>query len=624
MRDYEVSWDADLRGNLRLWPEPRPNTLALVECRDEPYDGQHFLQVANQLAEEQGESADEHDGEFGEEAEGEQPDAADGEVEQPVEDDELEAPGASKRPNTARSLRNFFEPLAYAGLAYRDDADILRLSPLGECVLPFFGAPAEYAVANENNLDLVGRLLIKAASLIVECRAIWQMLLAADGYLTNDELNRAMGITTKLSDASVAGQLVVEARKSGDLGSVGDGHYAGDAIRKAINPQFLLAGGGGAVISLEQRSPERRLAGWAIPLIEEALSDPTPQHHVSTDQEAVLRMSAHASAPGNLALRTYGEATEAKIQEVVETCELHGSDSIVVLSGVAGTGKTFVALAAAQRYAKSPLLVKQVQFHQSYSYEDFMEGFRPQEDGGFKVLDGLFLQWNDRALRDPDNHYVLLVEEFSRANINAVFGELMTYVEHRNRQFDTPISRRTVQVASNLTILATMNPRDRSALDVDDAMIRRLRIIDCPPDMGQLREMLAASLEFGSDDEAESEVIAPLIAMFEKCQAYPDYESTMPFGHGMFAGVRNAADLNRLWNQRIKHLLRRPMVQPHKYCEDIEANYPWRTVAVPGTAAADQPSALATGTSSEDEIAESAPDAELDTGGDNDTPPGQQ
>ena len=275
---------------------------------------------------------------------------------------------------------------------------------------------------------------------------------------------------------------------------------------------------------------------------------------------------------------TFGAATQAKIDEIVVASERHGTDSIIVLSGVAGTGKTCLALAAAQKYAKHPFFVKQIQFHQSFSYEDFVEGLRPTAAGGFEPRSGIFLEWNEAALRDPGNQYVLLVEEFTRANITAVLGELMTYIEYRDRLFETPLTRRRIKVASNITIIATMNPQDRTALEVDDALIRRLRIVECPPSTMQLREML---------DGVKQDIVDRLAALFDECQKkHPDtFNDLMPFGHGMFAGVKTEQDLTRLWHQRIKHLLRRnPQVPAHTYSRDIEGLYPWRNSTAAGEA----------------------------------------
>jgi len=276
--------------------------------------------------------------------------------------------------------------------------------------------------------------------------------------------------------------------------------------------------------------------------------------------------------------------TADKIDEVVDTCRRFGGDSIIILSGTAGTGKTHISRQAAEKVAGHPFLVKEIQFHQGYSYEDFIEGLMPTAAGHFLPRAGSFMTWNTQALQDPDNQYVLLIEEFTRANISAVLGELMTYLEHRGRSFETPITRSKANVAKNLTVLGTMNPRDRSALEVDDALIRRLRIVDCPPSVLQLREMLKDDVEDGLVDS-----LAYLFDEIRKARGDDEFNTLMPFGHGIFAGVKNASDLTRLWRQRIKHLLFRPLTPAHPFASEIERLYPWRHT---GTASTGQPAAI--------------------------------
>ena len=274
-----------------------------------------------------------------------------------------------------------------------------------------------------------------------------------------------------------------------------------------------------------------------------------------------------------------GPETSRTVDEMVGACQKHGDRDIILLSGVAGTGKTFLGLIAAVRFAGHPLLVKQIQFHQSYAYEDFIEGLRPTATGGFAPRAGILMDWNETALQDPSNKYVLLIEEFTRANISAVLGELMTYIEHRDRLFETPLTRRRVRIAKNMTILATMNPQDRSALEVDDALIRRLRIIDCPPSVSHLEEMLKSSLPNAGVDESGKKIINGLKKLFEHFQSqYPDtFAEVMPFGHGVFAGIQSEDDLRSLWRQRLRFLLRRnPQVPPHAWAQQIEQLYPWR------------------------------------------------
>lgn len=267
----------------------------------------------------------------------------------------------------------------------------------------------------------------------------------------------------------------------------------------------------------------------------------------------------------------YGQATEEKLTEIVETCRRSGGSSIIALAGVPGTGKSMMASIAAQRLASQPEMVREIQFHPSYSYEEFIEGMRIDNKGGVDVKPGIFMEWNQRALDDSEHWYVLLIEELTRANVSAVLGELITYIENRDRGFTTIYKRRQVKVAEKLIVLATYNPTDRSAIEVDAALLRRLRVIPCPPSTEQLAEMLEGILD--------PHVITALQNIFDACRAeFPnDYEQLMPFGHGIFAGIKSEyPDLHRLWVERIRYILRRPLVAPDKFTDVIEKNYPWK------------------------------------------------
>jgi 5-methylcytosine-specific restriction protein B len=266
-----------------------------------------------------------------------------------------------------------------------------------------------------------------------------------------------------------------------------------------------------------------------------------------------------------------GAATEAKALEVLEACRRYGKSSIIALAGVPGTGKSYVACVVAQRLAGHPTLVEEVQFHPSYTYEEFVEGMRIDRGGGVRVEPGVFLEWNERALSDPTRTYVLLVEELTRANVPAVIGELMTYIEYRDRPMLTLYGRRPVLLAQNLVILATYNPTDRSAIEFDTALLRRMRIIWCPPDTAQLQEML-------NGRGIRPEVINRLKAIFDECRDRHsgDYVHLMPFGHGIFSQVSSEKpDLHDLWVERISHMLYRPLVEPHPFAQTIERMYPW-------------------------------------------------
>ena len=267
----------------------------------------------------------------------------------------------------------------------------------------------------------------------------------------------------------------------------------------------------------------------------------------------------------------YGAATEQKIEAVIDACKRYGSTSLVALAGVPATGKSFIAAIAAQRVAGEPTRVREIQFHQSFTYEEFVEGLRIGDQGSVEPVPGVFLEWNDLAVDDGALTYVLLIEELTRANVSAVLGELLTYVEHRNRQFLTLFSRRLVRVAPNLVLIATFNPVDRSAIDMDDALLRRLRIIQMEPDNNQLDEMLKGN-------KLPQHVMDRLKRVFDTCASkhLEEYESLMPFGHGVFSEVKVESDLHPLWHQRLRHILYRPVLGPHPFADTIRDAYPWR------------------------------------------------
>src|SRR6202008_80603 len=123
-------------------------------------------------------------------------------------------------------------------------------------------------------------------------------------------------------------------------------------------------------------------------------------------------------------------------------------------------GKSRLAkLAVARITGGDPYRSMEIQFHESTSYDDFIEGFVPKPSGeGFEMVRKTFRVINRRARLDPSGApYVLLIEEFTRANVHGVLGELITYVEHRDRPFRLAISQEEEAVAENLILLATMN-----------------------------------------------------------------------------------------------------------------------------------------------------------------------
>ena len=153
----------------------------------------------------------------------------------------------------------------------------------------------------------------------------------------------------------------------------------------------------------------------------------------------------------------------------------------LILQGPPGTGKTFLArrIAWCLMGRKDNGPIKFVQFHQSYAYEDFVQGFRPVDRGGFERKDGVFLRFCRRAL-DSNVPHVLIIDEINRGNLSRIFGELLMLIEADKRSEDYAVALtyssgrdKPFFIPANLYILGTMNTADRSLAVVDYALRRR-------------------------------------------------------------------------------------------------------------------------------------------------------
>ena len=171
----------------------------------------------------------------------------------------------------------------------------------------------------------------------------------------------------------------------------------------------------------------------------------------------------------------------------------------VIFQGPPGTGKTYIAQELAEVIAELDHRVTLVQFHPSYAYEDFVQGYRPRlpEKGqaGFEIRNGPLLQAAERARREPRKAHFLVIDEINRGNLAKVFGELYFLLEYRDREIRLQYSDEKFSLPENLYLIGTMNTADRSIALVDLALRRRFYFVDFHPDRQPVEGLLRRYLK---------------------------------------------------------------------------------------------------------------------------------
>jgi len=218
----------------------------------------------------------------------------------------------------------------------------------------------------------------------------------------------------------------------------------------------------------------------------------------------------------------------------------------VILEGPPGTSKSLYAHRAAMTLADGDeRRVRFVQFHPSYQYEDFMEGYFPTSSGHFELKLKHFTALCADAEKEQDRIFVLVIDEISRCDAARVFGEALTYIEISKRGLRFRLSSGSeMSIPPNVVILATLNPWDRGVDEMDMALERRFAYIEMPPRADKLREIL---IENGISEER----IDALVQFFEQAQRSP--YPACHIGHAYFIHVKDDPSLQRLWDLQLRH-----------------------------------------------------------------------
>ena len=185
--------------------------------------------------------------------------------------------------------------------------------------------------------------------------------------------------------------------------------------------------------------------------------------------------------------------------------------------------------------------VKFITFHQSFGYEDFIEGFRPNKEGNIKLQDGIFKTICDDAYDNIENNHYLVIDEINRGNISKIFGELITLIEEDKRdtlEVTLPYSKKPFKIPSNLYIIGTMNSTDKSIALIDIALRRRFTFLKMKPNLALV-----------NNDKA-SDIMEKLNNMItDKLGA--DYV----LGHSYFMKIQSDDDLDFVLEYKIMPLL---------------------------------------------------------------------
>lgn len=251
----------------------------------------------------------------------------------------------------------------------------------------------------------------------------------------------------------------------------------------------------------------------------------------------------------------------------------------IIVQGPPGVGKTFFCkrLAYSLMGEKAVTRLGMVQFHQSYSYEDFIQGYRPSGTG-FQLRNGIFYNYCQRAINNPGAEYVFVIDEINRANLSKVFGELMMLIEPDKRGLDWAIplayadsSDDKFYIPENLYFIGLMNTADRSLAMVDYALRRRFGFVDLRPGF-HTEEFRGFLVDHGAQSALVDRLVNRLTSLNKKIAE--DTANLGPgfcVGHSFFCTIPEDTVPNDAWYERIIRTEIKPLLEEYWFDNPSQA-----------------------------------------------------
>ncbi len=247
----------------------------------------------------------------------------------------------------------------------------------------------------------------------------------------------------------------------------------------------------------------------------------------------------------------------------------------IILKGVAGVGKTYIAkrLAYSLIGKKDTSKIKMIQFHQSYSYEDFIMGYRPCETG-FELKTGPFYDFSKLASENPDEKYFFIIDEINRGNMSKIFGELMMLIESdkRGEELTLTYDDKPFSVPENLYIIGMMNTADRSLTMIDYALRRRFSFFELQPAFRK-DKFKKELLERGVNEHMINKINSKISDINDEIVKDVNLGKGFRIGHSYFCDYDNEirkGDVKKWYEEIIKYEIK-PLLEEYWFDDESKA-----------------------------------------------------